>query len=1513
MIKHGVNGPSRLNTVFPIKMIAKLEWIQSNAQRKSFFHYFLCSEDEDEVLLIPTTPKSKQDNNSNKISLVSPSKQANISVKRITPKRKSSDVGRKKSTPSGDVKSSFRVTKFRKEIKSRSPKKGTSPKFSLSATSPRTRSVSNTPVHAREKVSPKKIPEVKYDVKSKLKSPGKSYKKSTAVLFDAENDMTTQKNISHITDSFIDDLDEVLQSRVTDKQLPSDVKKSSQTKVQVRSPIKEIQDHNNVSKSIDVNEDDNFNRNGKQGISSSLGALSVTSSRTRSITSTSAYSAEKVSHRKVPSLKSDCKSKLVSPVTDYRTKTKSSSLVFGAEYSTKARKHISRVSKYDIDSLQSRLTDKQSPTDDKRSVKSPKLTTISQAKSPAKEVQNYKNVKKSIDYGKDNSFHKNEKQIINQIDSETTLKDSIAATIPLRSEFNVTASSEKGEGTLSPKHRSSRQMPDKEKKNKVSDTEVVAKDSMSFKHRSSRQMPDEEKKNKVSETEVVAKDSMSLATTSVSETSMPEEKLTQSLKGIHKYEPEQVNGSSVADRSKALEQDKGEPNGKLKATNLNPTENTLETKMVLEQMDGESKKKTISKCNTALTEENSFPLDYTSTERVIIKKAFEQVIDSELAKKQQKLKAREHDNNHLNALSNIGERTSECKSSSDDFEKCILNAISHGDLIYKKASDDAETDRVLRSRNSLGLQYSVETDDQICQQISGSIDNNDASPLELEKATDSLINKGTFKQSLKHEKSTDGLTLVKPETSIKPGNETKETCDFDLPSDLLDEVLFSPTLAERVKARTRCSPANSYNVSPARSRSNSLSSNQSDSSTTRVKNNLATKSILNRAKTQLLQEKNCVKNFRCKKKCTRRDTSNEVQLRKQQGEDSPNCQPRTHKLTKEEIETVDDGIKLVKSDNNQKIRKYLGDTVRHRKGSFDSQELKYNGINKSDFKKSNQSAQATTVQVCEEYSLKNRNIGKISPQCSETSSMQSSEAVFVENFAKVNHQKGSDSPVFTASPVAKRRKSKSRNIKTATDQVINDKVEQMEQKVVKTNQSLSISMDTNFLSGSKDRVKRNSVSGKERSSKNKTKSKGAVIRISQSIRDSLLENTSPARDKIQGSDKVDECSSESVSNQSKGDDSNLSTVSKQTTPNCKKVVPSSCYGSGYSSTPRDDRCKAWARKNKAEESLRSNNCKRRKLEKLKFIIPDNTTTSENSSSKTLDQLKDMSPIKSAKINASKKTCAQKEISQNKKKDIGGSSQLEVKENKLNSNESFSLKWEYLPDSKNTVKLKESWSLLSNRSVSKLLSSEDGAESFDGFTEEDINTTVSVASDLSYEEHWEVDKSINSEREFDVDIVEEKADEKNIGKNCSNSSFKEEFEQFLPIFSSPNKKSDSSWVDACEGYIDKSIKSTENIVYRGWTSPRKKVYNKDTEVEKFYMSPSKSPQSPRINKRVKRPISNSVFDREKVDEEIDFNFRSPQKDRSQFSPLKVKNGKVVDTSSPHCKTSTPRQLRYNKDL
>ena len=1294
--------------------------------------------------------------------------------------------------------------------------------------------------------------------------------------------MTTQKNICHITDSYIDDLDEVLQSRVTDKQLPLDVKKSSQTKVQVRFPIKEVQDHNKVRKSIDYNKDDNFNRNEKQnnkeekGIGSSPGALSVTGSRTR-ITSTSVYSTEKVSPRKVPNLKSDCKSKLDSPVTNYSTKTKSSSLVFGVEYSTKARKHISHVSKYDIDSLQSRLTDKQSPTDNKLAVKSPKLTTNSQAKSPAKDVQNYKSVKKSIDYGKDNSFHKNEKQIINQIDSETILKDSIAATIPLPSEFNVTASSEKGEGTLSTKHRSSRQMPDKEKKNKVSDTEVVAKDFMS------------------------------LATTSVSENSMPEEKHTQSLKGIHKYEPEQVNGSSVADRSKALEQDKGKSNGKLKPTNLNPTENTLETNVVLEQMDGESKKKTISKSNTAHTEENSFTLDYTSTEKIIIKKAFEQVIDSGLAKKQQKLKTQEHENNHLNALSNIGERTSECKSSSDDFEKCILNAISHGDLIYKKASDDAETDRVLRSRNSLGLQYSVETDDQICQKISGNIDNNDAPPLELEEATDSSINKGTFKQSLKHDKSTEGLTLVKPELSIKPGNETKETCDFDLPLDLLDEVLFSPTLAERVKARTRCSPANSYNVSPARSRSNSVSSNQSDSSTTRVRNNLATKSILNRAKTQLLQEKNCVKNFRCKKKGTRRDTSNEVQLKKQHGdflepEDSPNCQPKTHMQTNEEIETVDDGIKLVKSENNQKIRKYLGDTVRQRKRSFDSQELKYNGINKSDFKKLNQSTQATTEQVCEEYSLKNRNIGKISPQCSETSSMQSSEAVFVENFAKVNHQKGSDSPVFTASPVAKRRKSKSRNIKTATDQVLNDKIEQKEQ-IVKTNQSLSISMDTNFLSGSKDRVKRNSVSGKERSSKNKTKSKGRVIRISQSIRDSLLENTSPAGDKIQGSDKVDECSSESVSNQSKGDDSNLSTASKPTTPNCKKVVPSSCYGSGYSSTPRDDRRKAWARKNKAEESLKSNNCKRRKLEKLKFIIPDNTPTSENSSLKTLDQLRGMSPIKSAKINASKKTCAQKEILQNKKKDLGGSSQLEVKENKLNSNESFSLKWEYLPDSKNTVKLKESWSLLSNRSVSKLLSSEDGAESFDGFTEEDINTTVSVASDLSYEEHWEVDKSINSEREFDVDIVQEKADEVN----------KEEFEQFLPIFSSPNKNSDSSWVDACEGYIDKSIKSTENLVYRGWTSPRKKVYNKDTEVENFYMSPSKSPQSPRINKRIKRPISNSVFDREKVDEEIDFNFRSPQKDRSQFSPLKVKNGKVVDTSSPHCKTSTPRQLRYNKDL
>ena len=38
--------------------------------------------------------------------------------------------------------------------------------------------------------------------------------------------------------------------------------------------------------------------------------------------------------------------------------------------------------------------------------------------------------------------------------------------------------------------------------------------------------------------------------------------------------------------------------------------------------------------------------------------------------------------------------------------------------------------------------------------------------------------------------------------------------------------------------------------------------------------------------------------------------------------------------------------------------------------------------------------------------------------------------------------------------------------------------------------------------------------------------------------------------------------------------------------------------------------------------------------------------------------------------------------------------------------------------------------------------------------------------------------------------------------------------------------------------------------------------------------------------------------EKVDKDIEFNFSSPQKRHGGFSPLRYKNGCVIDTSTPH---------------
>ena len=1276
----------------------------------------------------------------------------------------------------------------------------------------------------------------------------------------------------------------------------------------------------------------------------------VTSPRTRSgvNSTTPAHVTEKLSPQKTPNNKYEAESRSKSPS------------ISTSGHTTKVPVKNASQGK----AVESKTRDEESPV--KLAPKSPcRSHTKLEVRSPVKKVQHRSKVRKSINYGKIDSFSskepQGEREVTEAVDTEITLKES-----KVESHLKATAYQQEDkegmcceEGNSPTLRRSSRLIIDKEQEKKEKD-----------------------KITEINSIEIEKGDSAAGKKNEIITTG-----ITENNREFHDTCIGTVRSGVLIQNNYA-----------------NYVALNVENK-ICDQDNNDSLK---------------------ANEKGKILTAFEQFIES--GKGRCKQDKSEHINGSdnksgLNALSHLGEKQTECKSSSDDFEKCILNAISHGDLMFKKVSENTETDRVLRSRNSMGLQDSVETGVQADKHLSNIDQKFPYEVNDINKANKALnvlqcsdqriINENETNLSLTHSKATGDVTKEQTEIGSKFGNKGEETCDFALPPDLMEEVLFTPTLAERVKTRTRCGSVNSY--SPVRSRSNSLSSNKSDSSTIRKNNNLAANVLLNRAKTQLQQEKTHLRNQSCKKTLTSNGVLSETGLSKQKEDSSTvteseeNSHSQLHspkesrilklKENKSAFENAPKNSKHDKSKLDKKLghesyilkvnEQALQDPVnalnpldnerlsrsRNKKKETDSyvcnsrnrsvdpnQKLNNSELLKNNLKtdipkgqgkknyeemgelksnvvhgSGNETVQhyklITTNQINEtehkQPTSKNNHANEGILELPKTNSAsQNLEIKNIEKGTKVNRQKvstGSASPVFPASPVSKRRKGKSCSIKKIADDSVDTKTHEKD----KTSQTTSRSLAS---SGLKACVK-NTVSetGKDKSSKPISR----AVRISRAIRESILENTLPSENKTPGSGSADMSVSHSDSDECKDDVTQLKEsvnrkeLTKPTTPNCKKTVPSSCYGSGYSSTPRSERRKAWKRKKAAEKGTASQTSKRRKLDKLKFIIKDNASTSETVSSDTLTQR--VSPRKSAKMklnlaergNLSHKTDSptnhsqgdthvaadcltveQKETLSREKKESNNSVGTEGHEKKLGSNENFSLKWECVTEDRNKVKLNKSWSLLSNRSVNKLLSSEDGRESFDGFTEEDMNTNVSLASDMSYEECWEVDKSINSEREFEVDIVEKKTDEMN----------KEEFDEFLPMLSSPGKRSDSSWVDACEVYIDKSVKSTEKLVFKGWTSPRKKTDEmKDREIENSYMSPKKSPRTPRRNKRVEHPVGNSVFDRQKIDMDIEFYYRSPQKNRCQFSPLRVKNGKVVDTSSPHCITSTPtRQIKYNKD-
>ena len=904
--------------------------------------------------------------------------------------------------------------------------------------------------------------------------------------------------------------------------------------------------------------------------------------------------------------------------------------------------------------------------------------------------------------------------------------------------------------------------------------------------------------------------------------------------------------------------------------------------------------------------------------------------------------------NHLGLreLIELGAKKAENPTSSDDFERCIMTAISHGDLCHKQMPEDIESDRVLRSKRSLDLDEA--------EQIQAHTNKDNAVSLNVDSQKEHIVSKAIHdKEETISDSGEQAFTLTEKEIKLfsKPP-ENNDNGDFELPVEIHHEVFFTPTLAERVKARFRQNSPCSYSLSsPVRSRSNSISSNASETSTARK---LETKMKLYKAK-KLLQKH--VKNQRMSPKLANKKSNSHnsdsygsklesdfsenpqtVCNRKTNGNGSED-RNRKHKKAKKikkiscfsmkpkinsELQGMKDTwnditspslkrssrsqrrIEQCYNDSSELTEDYeydqdqSGSGAKSRNNNDNHNDSKAKGRKESDtlnFGKKSTKHSLKTLESIEYQNQKLLNGISDAIQDEELIVRQRLETDFLnkENNENMDMEEDRESPVFNSSPVSKRRKGQ----KESVSNKISNKNKKEKNEILPLSEKV-----VNVTVENAEVIKKNSAAEKD------SKSHGAdckrKIKISKAIRNSFIEN-SPSNSY---SDMVEVSSNEL--NNSKENLTGIETavvrnVPEQSTPDSKKKVPSGCYGSGYSSTPRSERRKAWKRKKNTEKTEDISAKKRRKLDKLKFVIDENQS---NINAKSVNDLaKTEIETKASKKKQSSSNETVWIINENEKivpmhKDRITNAPDNGNEKNKDPNDSFSLQWKSVV--KDTVKLNKSWSLLSSRSVNKLLSSEDGRESFDGFTEKDLTGGTSLESDMSYEDCSEVDKSINSDKEFDIDLEEKE-------ENSDNN--KVEFDNLLPVFSSPGKKSDSSWFDTCEDYIDQKVKSTVEplSVFKGWTSPRKASLGAK-EIEAMYRSPTKSSKSSRRKIVTGPSAANTVeADREQVDVEIEFNFGSPQKNLKEFSPRGIKKGRHIGSPSPKRKTSTPtRRIKLGKD-
>ncbi|XP_069110785.1 uro-adherence factor A-like [Argopecten irradians] len=288
----------------------------------------------------------------------------------------------------------------------------------------------------------------------------------------------------------------------------------------------------------------------------------------------------------------------------------------------------------------------------------------------------------------------------------------------------------------------------------------------------------------------------------------------------------------------------------------------------------------------------------------------------------------------------------------------------------------------------------------------------------------------------------------------------------------------------------------------------------------------------------------------------------------------------------------------------------------------------------------------------------------------------------------------------------------------------------------------------------------------------------------------------------------------------------------------------------------------------------------------------------------------------------------------------GFSKDRIKKGHDRKNSDSTLKWQTAvepssPKAK-TVKLNKSWTLLSDRSMAKILQSEEEDVPFEGFQPEHATGASLLGSEVSYVETTEVELDGNSNHEWQLDNDE--------GVDEEDTSNENEFNKYANLndtFTSPGKRTDSSWDETFDNYIDiqlnrskpkeANVSTTFNDVHsspRIFNSPRRQrnlqrgltPNKRKAEVADLSDLPPEFLGFNCTPKRRKFQRSNlvggaEVASVEAIDEDIEFNYCSPQKLKELRKPA---GAEVVISSSPvTCRsdlfTSTPHASRQNMKM